>query len=288
MFFDESILPMEGDSVKIKVEGVAPFQADLSCRIKPEAHELWVAGRIDPAAILGEKGTFGGAVKSGKQGQPLIEDLAHDMAVTGIAEELQSEERPDGMGCWDHFGTRETCLIEDLVQADLDEVRQEKKQAAELGLKVPAGKIQVPHVCNGSNLRPNARRPFVIASPGQAGKALFLEDHGHRRRTQFVSLIAQEPADIIDREVLLAQGNDFVPKPICFGSTLGSFGGRGKEVSMGVLAKLMTKDPEASLCIPKASSHLGRGDAFDEIGSQRLVLPVSGIGGFEEDPGEVC
>jgi len=32
---------------------------------------------------------------------------------------------------------RETRLIEDLVQTDLDEVRQEKKQAAELGLKAP-------------------------------------------------------------------------------------------------------------------------------------------------------
>jgi hypothetical protein len=50
----------------------------------------------------------------------------------------------------------------------------------------------------------------------------------------------------------------------------------------------MTEDAETSLCVSKPSSHLSRREAFDEIGSQGLVLPVSGTGGFEKDPGEVC
>jgi hypothetical protein len=188
------------------------------------------------------------------------------------------------MGCRDHPGARETCPIEDLIETDLTEVGQEEKEAAKLGLKLSGGEIQMTYICYGSNLGPYARRPLVITSPGQAGKPFLLEDHGHRCRTQFMPLIAQDLADIVDGEVLLAQGNDLVPKPICFGSTLRSFGRGYEEASIGVLAKLMTEDAEASLCVSKPSSGLSGRDAFDEIGSQGLVLPVGGIGGFEKDP----
>lgn len=288
MFLYKSVLPVEGDGMEIKVEGLAPFQPDSPRRIKPEAHQFRIAGRIDSAAIFGQKRALGGPVESGKQGQALIKDLAHDMAVAGIAEELESEERPDGMRRRDHLRAWKTSLVKYFVQTDLDEVGHKEKEATELGFKLPGSEIKITYICHGGGFRPYAGRPFLIAPPWQAGKSFLLENHGHSRRAQSMLLIAQDLADIVDGEVLLAQGNDFVPKSIRFGSTLRSFGGRGEEVLMGVLSKLMTKDPEASLRVPEASSRLGRGEAFDEIGPERLVLPVSGIGGFEEDPGEVC
>ena len=258
MFLDKSILPVERDGMEIKVEGLAPSQTDLSCRIKPEAHEFRITGRIDSAAIFGQKRTLGSAVESGKQGQAHIKDLAHDMAVAGIAKEFESQERADRMRRRDHFRAWKTRPVEDFVQTDLDEVGQEKKEAAELGFKLPGSKIKTAYISYGSDFRPYAGRPFLIATPWQAGKPFLLENDGHSCRAQSMLLIAQDLADIVDGEVLLAQGNDFVPKPLCFGSTLRSFGRRGKELSMGVLSKLMTKDPEASLCVPKASSRLGR------------------------------
>jgi hypothetical protein len=120
------------------------------------------------------------------------------MAVASIAEELQGKERADGMGRRDHLGPWETCLIEDLVETDLMEVRQKEKEAAELGLKLSGGEIQMTNICYGSNLRPYSRRPFVIASLGQAGKPFLLEDHGHRCRTQLMPLIPKDLVDIID------------------------------------------------------------------------------------------
>jgi hypothetical protein len=210
------------------------------------------------------------------------------MAVASIAEEFQGKERADGMRSRDPLGSREICLLEDLVETDLVEVGQKEKEAAELGLKLSGGEIQMTNICNGSNLRPYARRPLVIASPGQAGKSFFLEDHGYRCRTEFMPLFPQGLADIIDGEVLLSQGDDLIPKPILFGSGLRSFKRRHKEGPTGVLTKLMTEDAEASLCVSKPASRLSRRDAFDEIGSQGLVLPVNGIGGFEKDPGEDC
>jgi hypothetical protein len=210
------------------------------------------------------------------------------MAVASITEELEGKERTDGMGRWNHLGAWKACLIEDLIETDLTDVGQKEKESAKLCLKVSRGEIQMTYICYGSSLRPYARRPLVIASPGQASKPFFFEDHGYCSRTQFMALIAQEPADIIDGEVLLAQSNDLVPKPVCLGSTLRTFGRRNKEASFWILAKLVTENAEASLCVSKPSSRLSRRETFDEIGSQGLVLPMSGIGGFEKDPGEVC
>jgi hypothetical protein len=210
------------------------------------------------------------------------------MAVSSITEKLQGEERADAMGRWDHLGAWETCLMEDLIKTDLTKVRQKEEEAAEPGLKMPGTEIQMTNIRHGRNLRPYARRSLVIASPGQAGKSFLLEDHGHCCRTQFMVLFPQDLADIIDGEVLFSQGYDLTPKPIRFRSGLRSFCRRNEEGPIGLLPKLMTEDTEASLRVSKPSSRLGRRDAFDEIGSQCLVLPVGGIGGFEKDPGEVC
>ena len=240
MLLDQSILSVERDSVEIEVEGLAPLQAKLSGGIKPEAHELRVARGVDPATVLGEKGAFGNAVEARKEGQSIIEDLAHDVAVASIAEEFQGKERPHGMGRRDHCRAWKACLVEDLIQTDLTEVGQKKKESSEFGFELSGGEVQMTYICNWSDLGPCAREPFLIVSPGQACKPFFLKNHGNCRRTQFMSYLTQDQTDVINGEVLLSQSDDLVPKLVCFGSSLGTFGRRNKEVSLGVLAKLVT------------------------------------------------
>ena len=50
----------------------------------------------------------------------------------------------------------------------------------------------------------------------------------------------------------------------------------------------MDEDTEAPRRIAEAASGLVTGQSVDEVGSEGLVLAMGGVGGFEEDPGEVC
>ena len=100
--------------------------------------------------------------------------------------------------------------------------------------------------------------------------------------------MGQVAADVVDREVLLAQGDDPIAEGIGFGRGLWPFGRGEEEVASGILAKLVDKDAEASWGIAEAASGLVTGQSLDEVGAEGLVLAMGGVGGFEEDPGEVC
>ena len=49
----------------------------------------------------------------------------------------------------------------------------------------------------------------------------------------------------------------------------------------------MDEDSEAPWGVTEATSGLGAGEAIDEEGAEGFVLAVGGVGGLEEDPGEV-
>jgi hypothetical protein len=51
------------------------------------------------------------------------------------------------------------------------------------------------------------------------------------------------------------------------------------------MAEAMDQDAEAPRRVAEAFSGLGTGESFDEERSQGLVLPVGGVGGFQEEAG---
>ena len=59
VLLDQGILAMEGNRVKIQVEGSPAGQPEPVHGIEPTAHQLRVAGRSDPAAVLRQVGSFG-------------------------------------------------------------------------------------------------------------------------------------------------------------------------------------------------------------------------------------
>ena len=71
VLLDQSILAMEGDGVKIQVEGMTSRQTEPSHGVKPAAHQLWIAGRVDPATVLGQERSLGDDVQASEEGQPL-------------------------------------------------------------------------------------------------------------------------------------------------------------------------------------------------------------------------
>ena len=102
-----------------------------------------------------------------------------------------------------------------------------------------------------------------------------------------MSFVGQIAADVVDREVLFAQGDDAVAYGIGLGSGLGSFGRLEEEVASGILAELVDEDSEAPWGVTEAMSGLGAGEAIDEEGAEGFVLTVGSVGGLEEEAGEV-
>src|SRR5271157_996413 len=86
---------------------------------------------------------------------------------------------------------------------------------------------------------------------------------------------------------LIAQGDDTVAEGVGLGCGMGPLGRCEEEVASRVLAELVYEDSEAPRCVTEAASDLGTGDPLNEEGAKSLVLAVGGVGGFEEDLGNV-
>jgi hypothetical protein len=100
-------------------------------------------------------------------------------------------------------------------------------------------------------------------------------------------LVGQIAADVVDGEVLFAEGDDAVAEGIGLGCGLGPLGRSEEEVASGTLAELVDEDAEAPRGVTEATSHLDAGETVDEEGAEGLVLAMGGVGRFEEDPGKV-
>src|SRR5262249_19461434 len=83
VFFNQSVVAVEGNGVEIEVEGRPPGQLQAGHGVEPGAQHLGVTRRVDAAAVVGQERTLGDDVESGEQGQSLIEDRTHDVGVAG-------------------------------------------------------------------------------------------------------------------------------------------------------------------------------------------------------------
>jgi len=95
-------------------------------------------------------------------------------------------------------------------------------------------------------------------------------------------------ADVVDGEVLLAQGDDLFAEALFLGGGLRSFGRGEEELAFGVLAELVDQDAEAARGVAAAAGGLGRGEAFDEEGAEGFVLAMGGVLRLEEEASEIC
>ena len=287
MLLNQSILAMEGDGVKIQVEGTTTRQTEPSHGVEPPAHQLGIAGRVDPATVLGQERPLGDDVQASKERQPLVQDYAHDMAVTRRPEELQCQQRAESGARWDHLRSREPRLTEHAIEGDRGEHRQEKEQAAEFSPERLRAQIQLPDVGDIRRGWPRSGWALIVSSARQPREPFVLENLCNGDRTEGMSFVGQIAADVVDREILFAQGDDAVAYGIGLGSGLGSFSRLEEEVASGVPAELVDEDSEAPWGVTEAMSGLGAGETIDKEGTESFVLTVRGVSRLEEKGREV-
>src|SRR5262249_36902140 len=92
----------------------------------------------------------------------------------------------------------------------------------------------------------------------------------------------QGAADIVDGEVLLAQGDDALTQGLLFGGDVGPLVGGEEEAAAGGLAELVDQDTEAAVGVAEAFGDFRAGAALDDVGTQGLVLALGGVGRFQE------
>src|SRR5271157_5490652 len=94
--------------------------------------------------------------------------------------------------------------------------------------------------------------------------------------------------DIIDREILFAQGDDTFTNAVSFGCRAGTALRAGKEAATfsAIVAELVTQDAEGAWGIAETVGDFCRRQLLHEINAQGFVLALgSGIWGAEEGGG---
>ena len=121
---------------------------------------------------------------SPRRGPVPSQDQAHYVGVACSPEELQSQERPHRTARGNHLRTGKTGILEDSVERDRSQHRQEEEQAAELGPKRRRTQIELPDVGDIGDGRPRAGGTYVIGPTRQASESFVFEDLRHSDRTE--------------------------------------------------------------------------------------------------------
>jgi hypothetical protein len=157
-----------------------------------------------------------------------------------------------------------------------------------LGPKSPDRKIQPVHIGNLCDLGPRPRESLLVSSSGQPGKTFVFENQRDGNSAYPLSALFQDPADIIDGEILLSQRNDLVPDTVGLRRGLRPLLRGKEEGTIWMLTELIGQDTEASRGIPEAAGDLSRREILDEVGPEGFVLTMSGIRGFEKEARHIC
>ena len=179
------------------------------------------------------------------------------MTVARAAEELQGQQRPQGATGRDHVRSGEAGARQGRVQVDGDQVGQEEEQAAELGVDGARSQVELTDIRDIGRDGPGPLGSLVAATR-QLGEALLLEDGSDGRRAERLAAVTgQGAADVVDGEVLLAQGDDLLSQPLLLAWRSAPMCGGDEEVAVGLIAELVDEDAEAPRRIAEAGGRLG-------------------------------
>jgi hypothetical protein len=288
MLLHQGLFAVERNGMEIEIKRTSPRKPEPSYGVKPQPHQPRIRSRVNPTAIFGEKGPFGNDIESRKQSQPFIQNIAHDMAVSSASKEFESQKGTDRLRGGNHLCSRESRLLKQPLQGDLSQIRDKQVQPPELGSELPDRKIQPAHIGNLGDLGSRPWKSFLVFSSRQPGKTFFFKDQGDSNGTYLIPALFQDPADIIDGQILLSQCDDLVPDTVGFRRSLRPLLWGKKEGAIWMLAELMGKDTKASRRIPEATGDFARREILDEVGPEGFVLAMIGIRGFEKEASHVC
>jgi hypothetical protein len=166
---------------------------------EPSGHETVDHAVVDGRAVAGEIGSFGDDIEAGEQGDAVVGNETHDMALAFFVHEFEGQEGADRLLGWDHGGAGKLGLADDLVEAQRAHQGDEDEEAAQAGTKRAWPQVEFTDVGDGGEFGPSDGRPLVVASAGQAGKAFFAEEHGQGIDAERMAGRGQLALNVVDR-----------------------------------------------------------------------------------------
>jgi len=129
--------------------------------------------------------------------------------------------------------------------------------------------------------------PLLVAATRQSGEAFGAQHLVNGRQAEAVALLGQRVVNVVDRQVLLAQGDDHRPRRVFLGLDLRAPGSLGEELAYLAAAKGVAQHAEGPGRIAELSGRDRGGHALGEVGAQRFVLAVPRVRGLPEESGDI-
>ena len=284
--FDQGVVAVVGDGVKVEVEGAPGAEAAVEGRqgIVPAPGEGVEPAGVAAAGVLGEGGALGDDVETGEQGDAVVEHLGHDAGGASDAPQLEGEQGTQGAIGRDQG--RAGQAVGEAGEIELGEVGRKQEQAAKGGAEAARGEVEGTAV-GERGLQDGG---LLVRGPaselGPAGLAQHVVDEADAVGQV---LVAQTGGDVVDGEVVLAQGEDALAGSggevgVGLSGRAGRGGLVGGEEEVGIVGaeELGAEIAEAAGRVAEAAGGFGGGAALDEAGAEGLVATLAGGGGQEE------
>ena len=238
--------------------------------------------------MLGQEALLRHGVEAAEEAEAGICDEGHDMALALDRPQLEGDGGAQGVLCGDHFGTGQLGGVGEAVYSQADHVGNEQEEAAEAGGELAWLQGEAATIGDGFDGGPNLVWPLVITASRQAGEAFVLQDLADSGGAERRSLLLERTADVVDRVVALAQGNDLGPAAALVGLRLGALAGGGEEVGQAAVSELVTEDMDGTGRVAEAAGDFGGRQLVDEEGAQGFVLTLAGRAGLGEEAAGVA
>jgi hypothetical protein len=173
--------------------------------------------------------------------------------------------------------------LEDAVQLQVDPTGEEQEQAAELGAELPRLEVEL---CDVGRLGAEGTGPgeaFFVRSAWESGEAFLGKESRDGDGADGMSLLGERPADVLDGEVLFAEGDDMLPEVFVGAVGLLLACGRQEERACGVVAELVDEASEAAWGVAQACGGRGGGESLDKGSAEGLVRAMGGVRGLAEE-----
>ena len=196
------------------------------------------------------------------------------MALAFDRPELQGQRGPRGMPGGDHLRARQPRVLDRAVELEPDQIRHEQEEAAAGRRKPTRREREAPDVGDRLHGGPRPHRALVVQASRERGKPFGLQDLADGRRTQRELLRLEVLADFVDGVVPLAQIDDQVPRGRLLRLRLRAPAWRHEEDGVGLPTEVVTQDVERGHRVAERTGRRVGGPPLDEVGAERLVLPL--------------
>jgi hypothetical protein len=201
------------------------------------------------------------------------------------ARQLEGEGRPHRVGGRDHLRSRQARRGDEAVQIERHQPGEEDEQPAQGGGDPTRGHLELPNVGDRRSIGARPLGPVLVAAARQAAEALRPHHLVNRGQAERVTLLGQRIVDVVDRQMLLAQRHDQRAGGVLLRLDLGAPGDVAEELPAALLAETVAEHAERPRGVAEAARRLGRGEFLDEVGAQRLVLPLPRMLRLHEEAG---